>query len=136
MRALISPRENDRIADVKVIDYPVANPLYWIDCPDTITTNWKYVNKRFLPPDPIDIPSVPEITSVTMRQARLALLQYSLLDTVESTLNGPTTPKEVNIEWEYAATVDKRSPLVANMKAVLNLTDDQLTNLFNVASTL
>jgi hypothetical protein len=133
MRALISPQENNRILEVKVIDFPVALPFYWIDCPDNVTTNWKYVGGSFVAPTPEPI---PEIIEVSMRQARLALLQYSLLQAVDDTLNGPNTPQAVKIEWEYAATVDKRSPLVANMKALLGLTDAQLTNLFNVASTL
>jgi hypothetical protein len=133
MRALISPQENNRIIDVKVIDFPVALPLYWIDCPDNVTIDWKYIGGNFVEPLP-EVP--PEIISVTMRQARLALLQYNLLQTVDDTLNGDNTPQAVKIEWEYAATVDKRSPLVTNMKSLLGLTDDQLTNLFNVASTL
>jgi hypothetical protein len=133
MRALISPQESNRILEVKVIDFPVATPLYWTDCPDNVTTEWKYIGGSFVAPTP---EQNPEVITVTMRQARLALLQYSLLQAVDDTLNGPTTPQAVKIEWEYASTVNKRSPLVANMKALLGLTDDQLTNLFNVASTL
>ena len=133
MRALIAPQENNRILDVKTIDYPVVPTWYWVDCPDNVTAEWKYIGGTFVAPTPEPI---PEIVEVTMRQARLALLHYSLLQAVDDALNGPTTPQAVKIEWEYATTVDKRSPLVANMKALLGLTDDQLTNLFNVASTL
>lgn len=133
MRALISPQEGNRILEVKTIDFPVAAPLYWIDCPDNVTTDWKFLSNTFIPPTPVVDPGVQ---SVTMRQARLALLQYNLLTAVDSALNAPGTPEAVKIEWEYALTVDKSSPLVANMKGLLGITDEQLTNLFNVAATL
>ena len=40
------------------------------------------------------------------------------------------------IEWEYAATVDRDSPLVAGLVATLGLTDAQLDALFAAAAAL
>lgn len=69
------------------------------------------------------------LTEVSMRQARLALHAAGLLATVEAaiaTLNDPA----VTIEWEYAATVDRHSPMVALLSGALGLSDGQLDTLF------
>ena len=75
---------------------------------------------------------VPSI--VSMRQARLALLQAGLLSTVNAAISAGGDADK--IEWEYAADVDRNSPLVHNMKAGLNLTDADLDSLFTLASSL
>jgi hypothetical protein len=49
MKALISPQENNRIADVTPTEFPVAAPLFWVDCPDNVTTEWTY-DGEFSPP--------------------------------------------------------------------------------------
>jgi hypothetical protein len=54
MKALISPEENNRIAEVAVQSFEVAQPLYWVDCPADCTTQWTYVNSTFL------VPVIPE----------------------------------------------------------------------------
>ena len=71
-------------------------------------------------------------TTVTMRQARLALLSANLLDTVDSLL----TSSESKINWEYATEVYRNSTLVSEMQTALNLTDEQIDNLFIEASKL
>lgn len=54
MKALISPNENNRIAEVTNIDFPVAEPLYWVDCPpDCVADLWTYANGMFTPPPPV-----------------------------------------------------------------------------------
>ena len=75
---------------------------------------------------------------VTMRQARLALLQQNLLSQVESAIAGMQEPEksQVSIEWEYASTVERTSPWMSTMGAALGLTDEQLDQLFETASTL
>ena len=50
MKALISPEENNRIAEVAVQSFEVANPLYWVACADDVTTEWIYVDGVFAPP--------------------------------------------------------------------------------------
>ena len=71
---------------------------------------------------------------VSMRQARLALLQAGLLSTVSGAIAAGGDADK--IEWEYAADVDRNSPLVQNMKAGLNLSDADLDNLFTLAASL
>jgi hypothetical protein len=52
MKALISPQENNRIVEVKANNrtFPIAEPLYWADCPDGCTTQWTYVDSQFVEP--------------------------------------------------------------------------------------
>jgi hypothetical protein len=50
MKALISPNENNRICQVESQDFPVAKPLFWLDCSDNITTAWTYVDGTFVEP--------------------------------------------------------------------------------------
>lgn len=85
---------------------------------------------------PIDAGGQPRI--VTMRQARLALLQAGLLTSVNAALAGATgaAGEAARIEWEYAATVDRDSPLVVGLVATLKLTAEQLDALFAAAAVL
>ena len=77
---------------------------------------------------------VPVPTVITMRQARLALLNAGLLDAVNAGIRGML--QAVQIEWEFAATVDRASPLVATLAAALRLDDAALDDLFTHGSVL
>lgn len=85
-----------------------------------------------VPPSPQDIPPVP--TTVSMRQARLALLQAGHLATVDAAIASGGQADQ--IEWEYAATVERNSPLVSNMALALGLTEQALDDLFTLAASL
>lgn len=91
-----------------------------------------------LPDGSIDfIPAVP--TLVSMRQARLALLQAGLLQQVESSLSSITDETQrlaAQIEWEYATEVKRDSPLVQAISSSMGLTAQQLDALFIQAATL
>lgn len=90
-------------------------------------------------PEPADPPPVPVITSVTMRQARLALLGAGLLDDVNAAIAAipdPTQRKAAEIEWEYAQTVDRDSSFTQQLAAGLGLTSEQLDALFTQAAAL
>jgi len=83
------------------------------------------------------LPGIPN--SVTMRQGRLALLNAGLLDSVEASLSSiedPILRKAAQIEWEYALYIDRNSAWVNNLATALNLTIEQLDQLFIHASTL
>lgn len=81
-------------------------------------------------------PQVP--TKVQMAQARLALLQQGYLDQVNSILSGLTgdAGKAAQIEWNYRQYVDRNNHLVQAIKTQLPLTEQQLDDLFTLASTL
>ena len=87
------------------------------------------------PPPPA--PIAPQ--SVTMRQARLALLSAGYLDRVqEAFANIPdeNVKKAAMIEWEYASTVERQSPFTTQMAALLGLSSTDLDALFTAAAAL
>lgn len=77
-------------------------------------------------------PVIPKV--VTMRQARLALLQQSLLAAVEAAV--AQAGEVAKIEWQYATDVKRDNALVTAIASQLNLTSQQLDDLFTLASTL
>ena len=81
----------------------------------------------------VPLVSIPSV--VTMRQARLALLQAGLLSLVESAIASMESPA-AQIEWDYSQEVNREQPLVKQLAEALNLTSDQLDNLFLEASKL
>lgn len=83
---------------------------------------------------PYQQPAPPPVTQVTMRQARLALLNAGLLDEVEAAIG--QSARAVQIEWEYATVVDKGSPLVQTLAAELNFSIEQIDTLFQQATVL
>lgn len=131
--ALIVPQQNNRIAQVENEQFPVAPPLYWVDCEDDVDLSWSYENKKFVPPitKPIET-SIPRV--VSMRQARLALLANKDLQRIDTIIKG--SPEAVQVEWEYAATVDRDSDLVKGLAIVLGYSETTLDQLFLQASRL
>ena len=76
----------------------------------------------------------PVPQQVTMRQARLALLSAGLLDDVEMVI--AAAGRAAQLEWEYAAVVDRSNPAVAIMQQQKALTDAQIDDLFREAAKL
>lgn len=83
----------------------------------------------YIEPEPIII--IPQV--ITMRQARLQLLEVGLLDDIEALV---ALDRKSQIEWEYANEVYKQSPLIESVKGALNLTDKQIDEMFIEASKL
>lgn len=71
--------------------------------------------------------------AITMRQARLHLLDIGLLDDVEALVS---LDRRWGIEWEYASEVLRTSPLIDAIKKHLTLTDEQVDTMFIEASVL
>ena len=87
-------------------------------------------------PDKVVPGAVP--FEVSMRQARLALLQFGMLNTVNTIIaNMPPGIQgdAARIEWEYATGVKRNSQLVTVLAPMLGLTDDQMDQLFFLAAT-
>jgi len=80
--------------------------------------------------------AVPQ--SVTMRQARLALLGAGLLPNVTTAINALVSPQKeaAQIEWEYSQTVERNRGFVLLLGSALGLTSAQLDDLFRQAATL
>lgn len=80
-----------------------------------------------------------EMNVVSMRQARLALLQTGKLALVEVAINSlPESPEKeaALIEWEYATEVRRLHGWVLSLQPALGLTDAELDDLFALAATL
>jgi hypothetical protein len=82
---------------------------------------------------PIIVPS-----TVTMRQARLALLAAGKLQDVENAINAlPDPPKTAaRIEWDYSNEVQRHNGFVASLAPILNMSEADLDKLFILAATL
>ena len=97
--------------------------------------DWVVLPERPPLPEPAP-PAVPP--SVTMRQARLALLGAGLLASVDVAIDSLPSPQKeaARIEWEYATEVQRSSGLVPMMAAALGLDDAALDALFIEAAAL
>ena len=76
----------------------------------------------------------PVPSQVTMRQARLELLKRGLLDDVEAVITA--AGRAAQLEWEYAAVVERINPAVAAVQQQQGLTDAQIDDLFREAAKL
>ena len=92
-----------------------------------IANGWEDVTGSWPPP-----PVMPEITIVSMRQCRLALLQEGQLDDVEALI----TSREHLIWWDYSTIVEKHNPMVQGIAAELGWTPEYLASIFEMASAL
>lgn len=80
---------------------------------------------------------VPEVqdmmnAAITPRQARLALLEVGLLETVQAMV--AQQDANVRIQWEYANDIKRNDPLVCGLLAALGKTPKQIDELFILAS--
>lgn len=82
------------------------------------------------------VPVVP--SRISMRQARLALLQSGLLPQVDTAIAAMTGAggDAARIDWQFAQAVERNHPLVTTMTAQLSLTTKQLDDLFTLGATL
>ena len=119
MKALIL---NTQVCQVAAQDFPVAEPLYWVDCANDVTSLWTYVDGTFVPPAPYvstadenqawavnllqktdwtQIPSVSDpalsnpylANKLAFDQYRDAVRQYAVYP-VEGNITWPTIPAE------------------------------------------
>ncbi|HEG8091526.1 TPA: hypothetical protein SFZ51_001119 [Campylobacter jejuni] len=76
---------------------------------------------------------VPKVISI--RQAKLALLEADLLDDVEEFIS-KTDDKRVKISWEYATDFDRYNDIILALQKQLGLTNQEVDDLFIKAKTL
>ena len=88
--------------------------------------------------DALRAPATAAPSVISMRQARRALLQSGLLSQVDNAIAAMTGTEgdAARIDWQFAQTVDRSHPLVAAMTTQLNLTAQQLDDLFTLGASL
>jgi hypothetical protein len=123
--------QDNRIAGTATDSY--NEPGASIDAPEGFDINrmgeYEYVDGMVA----IPAPGIPQ--SVTMRQARLALLQGGLLQSITDNI-AAGTDEPMKIEWSYATTVDRDWTSLVALATSMGLTDTQLDDLFVLAATL
>lgn len=118
--------------------FELFNPGYaqqFVSCPDDVRAGWTYDGTNWAAPAPVPTP-VPSV--VSMRQARLALLQAGKLAEVNAAIAALPSPdkEQAQIEWEYATEVERDSALVAQLAPALGLNAAALDALFTTAAAL
>ena len=120
--------------------YPTDVPEFFGTCPDDADTQVDGVLGVYVQADWETMREdemrarnpVPQ--QVSMRQARLALLSAGLLDDVEAVISA--AGRAAQLEWEYAAVVERSNPAVAIVQQQHALTDAQIDDLFREAAKL
>ena len=75
----------------------------------------------------------PKPTTLTPRQARLALLQVGLLDELETAI---ANDRALGIWWEYSLDIRRDNPELLAFASAYGLTDTQLDDLFELGASL
>ena len=78
--------------------------------------------------------SIPQV--VTIRQAKRALLQVELLDDVEAIMASDAVDRATKIDWENATEVEREWVKSSDLMQALGIDDDQLDQLFTLASSM
>ena len=114
----------------EVINTIVASEEY---AEATYPGRWRVVETPEPPPPPPVAPA-----SVTMRQARLALLGAGLLDDVEAAIAALPSPQKeaARIEWEYSQEVQRHNGFVSVLAPALGMTEAQTDALLIAAAGL
>ena len=108
-KALISPNElvtapdgtvGKRVAQVEPIggDFPIAQPLFWTDCPDDcVADEWYYVDSQceVIPPAPVPVPTAEQ--NATTAQAKIDATNWA----VESDAADPAYPPYLMNQQAY-----------------------------------
>ena len=102
-------------------------------CENNVQAGWLDDGTTYTEP-PTPPPTIPQ--SVTMRQARLALMSAGKLATVNAAIAGMAGVQgdAARIEWEFSSEVKRNQPLVMSMGQALGLTSTQLDALFTQAA--
>ena len=106
-------------------------------------SNFKWIEETYvrdLSQQEIDqrLPQPPD--TCTPRQLRIALIQTGISPSIiDAQIDGISDPVQKEIsraEWEYALEIKKEHPLVGMIATSLNLTEQQVTDIFILAVTL
>lgn len=107
-------------------------------CPDDVMEGWVRSGGALVAPSPVPAASSVPL-SISKRQARRALHDFGMLESVESAINNiqdPDLRQRVRIDYEDAQEYERAWPTLLQLAALIGLTDAQLDELFIHAATL
>ena len=90
---------------------------------------YQCIDENYTGSVPADVPR-----SVTPRQVRLVLLAQGLLESVETMI--AAQDEATQITWKYASEFRRDDPLLNQLAANLNLTQEQIDEFFVIAANL
>lgn len=139
----VTHNELGALTGAYIQDLHPAHEGIYIEATDEQLANWVLyqANATFdgleLAPPPAP-PAVAVPQSVTMRQARLALLGAGLLDDIDAAINSLPSPQKeaAKIEWEYSQEVQRHNGFVSVLAPMLGLTVAQIDSLLVEAAKL
>lgn len=107
----------------------------FVTVPDDVEAGWTLVSGSWSAPPPAP-PVIPQ--SVTMRQARLALLNHGMLSNVQPAINALPEPARTRaqIEWDYSNGLERNNAFVSTLGVALGMDDAAIDALFIEATTL
>lgn len=86
-------------------------------------------------PEPADVAPIP-VREVSAAQAKIALAKKGYYSNILAFLNLPTTPVEYLIAFDTVGTFSEDSPIFRAIASANNITDAQITELFDFAETV
>ncbi len=106
----------------------------FVEVPDSCKTGDVFLNDEWVTPVPPQY--IPK--EITMRQARLALLDAGLLGNVQAAINSLPEPDKTKaqIEWDYSNSLQRNNSFVSVLGTALGLSEQDIDNLFVQASAL
>ena len=124
--------------------YPTQYPVMYGTCPDDSNTDAPGVlgvidEAAYQQALADELTARRAKVSVSMRQARLAMLQAGLLDQVDAAIAGiaeESQRRQAEINWEYATTVERLDGWVRQIGVGLGLSEAGLDGLFERAMML
>jgi len=123
--------ENGVVTNIVVSDDPeLAEDRGWIEAEGGVSIGWTYSNGQFEEVEP----QQPVPVEVTPMRAKLALYAAGLYSQVEAAVAASAAP--VQIAWNNATAFRRDDPFVLAIGQALNLTSDQIDDLFRNAATL
>ena len=102
--------------------------------PDELQAGWSLIEGAWTAPSITEESTIVPI-EVTMRQAKVALHLSGLLTEVNNVIEN-STDSITKIEWEYSQTLRRDWPALISIANEMQLTEDEVDNLFIFASTL
>jgi hypothetical protein len=124
--------ENGKVTNIAISVTPLAPN--WQPCDDTVKIGDTWTGDNFSRvSEPVKVPPI-----VSMRQARLALLNAGKLALVDTAIENMTSPQreKAQIYWEYSTQVSRFGPMTITIGSAVGLSSEEIDTLFIEAAKL